>query len=221
MSHTEVAPVQGRFIVFEGLDGSGKTTMAGLFAEHLQANGEQVTRTREPGGTPFAEECRHLLFKDPTLSPQTQALLVNAARRDHVEKVIAPHMKQGNTVICDRWTLSTMVYQSGMKPKQDLELLCDIGSAGLMPDVMFILACDVATFRKRKAELNVERNHLDRMSDELYQQQLQLYVQYHAGGRRPTIWINTQGTKEEVLAEIIREYRAFTSRTQVVRPIAL
>ena len=90
-----------RFITFEGIDGSGKSTQSRRFAEHLKARGENVILTREPGGSPGAEEIRLLVLTgDPERwSPETEILLFTASRRDHLEKTIAPAIAAGTTVI--------------------------------------------------------------------------------------------------------------------------
>jgi dTMP kinase len=102
-----------RFITLEGIDGSGKSTQARLLAEALRGQGHEVRLTREPGGSPGAEEIRKLLLEgDPDRwSAETEILLFTAARRDHLERVIAPALERGEVVICDRFADSTRMYQ--------------------------------------------------------------------------------------------------------------
>jgi len=101
------------FVSFEGIDGSGKSTQAHLLAEHLRAAGHAVVLTREPGGSPGAEEIRTLVLQgDPgRWSARTEILLFTAARRDHLERTIAPALAAGKIVICDRFADSTRMYQ--------------------------------------------------------------------------------------------------------------
>ncbi|MCE8007474.1 dTMP kinase [Aestuariivita sp.] len=103
----------GLFITFEGIDGSGKSTQARLLAAHLQDEGHDVILTREPGGSPGAEEIRSLVLEgDPDRwSAETEILLFTAARRDHLERLIAPALARGQIVICDRFADSTRMYQ--------------------------------------------------------------------------------------------------------------
>jgi dTMP kinase len=104
--------VSGRFITFEGIDGAGKSTHIDALAARLRERGATVLCTREPGGTPLAEQLRELVLHAP-MDPLTEALLVFAARRDHVQQVIAPAMTRGETVLCDRFTDATFAYQGG------------------------------------------------------------------------------------------------------------
>lgn len=99
------------FIVFEGLDGSGKTTQAKRLADFLTNLGKDVLLTREPGGTELGEQVRKILLQNDNLDVNTQLLLINAARVEHINKKIKPHLAKGGIVICDRFYLSTMIYQ--------------------------------------------------------------------------------------------------------------
>ena len=106
LSHT------GLFISFEGIDGAGKSTHISALAEAFRAAGRSVTTTREPGGTPLAEKLRALVLND-AMDPLTEALLMFAARRDHITHVIAPALHKGEVVLCDRFTDATFAYQGG------------------------------------------------------------------------------------------------------------
>jgi dTMP kinase len=137
-----------RFITFEGIDGSGKSTQSRRFAEHLQGQGADVILTREPGGSPGAEEIRQLVLTgDPDRwSPETEILLFTAARRDHLEKTIEPALATGKTVISDRFADSTRVYQGAARG--DLRSMVDklhMLMIGREPDLTFIIDMDPAT----------------------------------------------------------------------------
>jgi len=156
---------QGRFISFEGIDGSGKSTQARLLADGLRAQGYDVVLTREPGGSPGAEEIRALVLQgDPDRwSAETEILLFTAARRDHLERTIQPALNAGKIVICDRFADSTRMYQGlrsgdlrglvdklhslmiGREP--DLTLLFDMD-----PDVSHTRAVDRASVDSRFEE---------------------------------------------------------------------
>src|SRR5262245_56998092 len=105
---------RGKFITLEGMDGAGKSTHLAWIPAFLEGRGHQVTLTREPGGTPLGEALRTLMLdKHQKLHPDTEALLMFAARREHLDKVIVPALTAGNWVICDRFTDATYAYQSG------------------------------------------------------------------------------------------------------------
>ena len=105
---------KGKFITLEGMDGAGKSTHLAWLPAFIEARGVRVCLTREPGGTPLGEKLRELLLhKDQTLNAETEALLMFAARREHLDKVILPALNAGTWVICDRFTDATFAYQSG------------------------------------------------------------------------------------------------------------
>lgn len=109
---TDSAPTQGRFISFEGTEGVGKTTAIERLCARLQDNGIDYLRTREPGGSPFAERLRAILLDpDTAINDDTELLLMFAARCDHLQQVILPALQRGTWVICDRFTDSTVAYQ--------------------------------------------------------------------------------------------------------------
>ena len=106
---------RGRFITFEGGEGAGKSTQVRRLAMRLEAEGREAVTTREPGGSPGAESIRDLVLRGSAdrWSPVTETLLMYAARRDHIERVIAPALERGAWVICDRFADSTRAYQGG------------------------------------------------------------------------------------------------------------
>lgn len=135
----------GSFISFEGIDGSGKSTQAQRLADTLRARGHDVVLTREPGGSPGAEEIRRLVLEgDPDRwSAETEILLFTAARRDHLEKTIQPALAAGKVVITDRFADSTRLYQG--ITRGDLRAVVDRLHAmmiGREPDLTFIIDMD-------------------------------------------------------------------------------
>ncbi len=130
--------MSGLFISFEGIDGAGKSTHIAPLAQAFTEQGRIVTLTREPGGTPLAEKLRAMVLND-TMDPMTEALLVFAARRDHLQQVIEPALARGEVVLCDRFTDATFAYQGGGRDF-DLDLLSTLeqwvqSSQGLSPDL--------------------------------------------------------------------------------------
>lgn len=148
MSHS------GRFITFEGIDGAGKTTHIDALERAWRQAGRDVVRTREPGGTPLAEKLRELVLHE-AMDTLTEALLVFAARRDHVEQVIRPALARGAWVLCDRFTDATFAYQ-GAGRGFDLGVLGTLEQwvqQGLQPDLtlLFDLPPAVAAARLQAA----------------------------------------------------------------------
>lgn len=153
------------FITFEGIDGSGKSTQTRLLAETLRSDGRDVVLTREPGGSPGAEEIRRLVLEgDPDRwSAETEILLFTAARRDHVERTILPALRQGKIVISDRFADSTRMYQ-GLS-RGDLRATVDQLHSmmiGQEPDLTFIIDMDP---EQSLARAKGRKGHEERFED--------------------------------------------------------
>lgn len=143
--------MSGRFITFEGIDGAGKSTHIEAVAERLRRRGGELVSTREPGGTALAEQLRELVLHAP-MDALTEALLVFAARRDHVSQIIRPALARGASVLCDRFTDATFAYQGGGRGF-DLAVLATLEGwvqQGLQPDLTlwFDLPAAVAAQRR-------------------------------------------------------------------------
>lgn len=146
----------GRFIVFEGGEGMGKSTQARLLVESLESNGIKARLTREPGGTPGAEAIRSLLLDPPGdgWGPEAEALLFAAARADHVARLIRPALERGEWVVCDRFLDSSRAYQgrAGGVGDEAVLGLHAIGSGGLLPDLTLVLAAETSQVAQRLRE---------------------------------------------------------------------
>tara|TARA_R110000782_G_scaffold13999_25_gene41889 strand:- start:4930 stop:5541 length:612 start_codon:yes stop_codon:yes gene_type:complete len=138
--------VGGRFISFEGGEGSGKSTQLRRLAARLSAQDVIVITTREPGGTPGAEDIRQLLVEGEPgrWDGRVEALLVNAARADHVARLIRPALAEGKWVLCDRYVHSTLAYQGAARGLDDAELrqLHAFATGDLWPDLTIVLDVD-------------------------------------------------------------------------------
>lgn len=156
---------KGLFVSFEGIDGSGKSTQARLLAEALQKAGRDVVLTREPGGSPGAEEIRALVLQgDPDRwSAETELLLFTAARRDHLERTIRPALAAGKVVICDRFADSTRMYQGLSRGdlRAKVDALHDL-MIGMEPDLTLLFDMDPsAGLARAKSRATVEERFED------------------------------------------------------------
>ena len=148
---------QGKFIVLEGSDGSGKTTVSRLLQERMKQAQIAFLWTREPGGTLISEKIRDIILEEtnPEMSYRCEALLYAAARADHVERVIRPALRDGRWVLCDRYVLSSLVYQ-GIGRKLGVEAvrrINDFAIDGCIPDVTLYLDVDPLRVLERKAKV--------------------------------------------------------------------
>jgi dTMP kinase len=160
----------GRFISFEGIDGSGKSTQARRLAAYLEGQGQSVVLTREPGGSPGAEDIRALVLEgEPDRwSPETELLLFTAARRDHLERTIRPALEAGQIVICDRFADSTRMYQ-GLR-RDGLRALVDQLHdlmIGREPDLTVLIDMDPGVGLSRALSRNAGEERFESFGNDL------------------------------------------------------
>ncbi len=174
----------GKFITFEGGEGAGKSTQVRLLADRLSAAGETVVVTREPGGTPIAEDIRRVLLAGVAeqLGPDGEAVLFAAARADHVERVIRPALQAGKWVLCDRFSDSTRVYQ-GVGDGADagiLQALDRVAVGRTQPDLTLILDVPaeggLARAAKRSAEGGRTPDRFERDDVSLHEARRQAFL---------------------------------------------
>jgi dTMP kinase len=142
--------IRGRFISFEGIDGAGKSTQHAWAVDYLRGQGHTVVATREPGGTPLGEKLRALLLSEP-MHLETEALLMFAARREHIAEVIEPALARGDWVVCDRFVDASFAYQGGGRGLdwKKLETLAQWVLGDLQPDLTLIFDAPVAIAQQR------------------------------------------------------------------------
>jgi dTMP kinase len=164
---------KGLFITLEGPEGSGKSTQIRFLTSALRRAGYIVVQTREPGGTPLAEAIRRLLLlslpREP-IAPETEALLIFAARSQHVARLIRPKLDQGAIVLCDRFSDSTLAYQGfgrGLK-RAWLEAANDAATGGVAPDLTLLLDLPVNVGLARRRTAMGRQNRLDRESERFH-----------------------------------------------------
>ena len=152
---------RGRFITLEGIEGVGKTTNIEFLRELLEKKGINALVTREPGGTPLAEDVRKVLLetRDESMDPITESLLIFAARSQHVSTVIQPALNAGRWVLCDRYTDATYAYQGGGRgvALETLERLAEFAQGSLWPDLTIYLDAPVDQALARIANRQPDR----------------------------------------------------------------
>lgn len=161
-----MAARRGLFITFEGIEGVGKSTQVKLAVAYLTARGREVVETREPGGTRIGELIRDLVLRaeHPPMAPETELMLMFAARAEHVDRVIKPGLDQGRWVVCDRFTDATYAYQGGGReiPDTRIAVLERFIQGDLQPDLTFLLDAPVEVALERAQQ----RGPADRFDSE-------------------------------------------------------
>jgi len=171
----------GKFITFEGGEGTGKSTQVALLAAALRAAGIDVVTTREPGGAPGAEEIRNLLVNGAVnrWTPMSEALLNNAARSEHLDKTVFPALKAGKWVISDRFADSTLAYQGyghGV-PRKALDDLSSAVLGDFKADLTIIFDLDLETGLKRAGARGQGEDRYERMGHDFHQRLRQGFLQ--------------------------------------------
>jgi dTMP kinase len=162
-----MTPNRGRFITFEGIDGAGKSTHVPWVLERVAAAGHPVLATREPGGTPVGEALRELLLRQP-MAHDSEALLMFAARREHLAQVIRPALERGEWVVCDRFTDATYAYQGGGHgvPLERIRALEEWVHGDCMPDLTLLFDVPPDVSRQRLARAQGAGRALDKFERE-------------------------------------------------------
>ena len=172
---------KGKFITFEGGEGSGKTTQIELLYQKLINNGINVVKTREPGGTVIGEEIRNILVKGPTknITPFTELLLNSASRKEHIERLIKPNIDDGSWVLCDRFVDSTLVYQ-GYGHGLDINIVKNINQftvGDYIPDLTIIFDIDPNDGLTRASKRKIEEDRYEKMDISFHLKIRESYLQ--------------------------------------------
>lgn len=156
---------RGKFITFEGIEGSGKSTQVKLLVEYLKGQGIEYIQTREPGGTPIAEAIRQLLLdpKNKEMLAETEVLLYSASRAQHTGELILPALKGGKVVICDRYYDSSFAYQGAARELDMgmIEELTKVATFGLVPDLTILLDLEAKKGLSRISEREQDRLEME------------------------------------------------------------
>lgn len=200
--------MKGLFIALEGPDGSGKSTIAKLLADYLEKNKIPHILTREPGGTGIGEKIRDLILdkKNTNMSDQTEALLYAASRSQHVDEKILPSLKEGKTVICDRFVLSSLAYQGKGRGLGigNVKKINDFAIGDIYPDLILFFHVDPSIALKRKmGHMQVDRLELegDSFHRNVYDGYMEALDMYPKNIKK----IDASGTIQDVLNQSIGE----------------
>jgi dTMP kinase len=201
----QILVTRGKFITFEGIDGAGKSTHIGALVEFLRTREKEVVATREPGGTPLGEKLRGWLLRE-AMHPETEALLMFAARREHLAQVIEPALARGAWVVCDRFSDATYAYQSGGRglDKAKFASLEQWVHGHLQPDLSFLfdLPPDVAGARIARQGRMLDKFERERI--DFHQRVRQAYLE-RAASAPGRIHVVDAGRRPEEIRKMVEE----------------
>lgn len=197
--------MRGKFITLEGIDGAGKSTHQAWLADVIHKRGRALRVTREPGGTKLGEELRRILLNpEYSMHAETEVLLMFAARREHIDKVIEPALARGEWVVCDRFTDATFAYQGGGRGVdwQHLEMLEQWAQRGLQPDLtlLFDLAPEVGRLRARGAR---SADRFEQEQDDFYRRVRAAYLRRAADAPARIKVVDAARSIEEIQRQLM------------------
>lgn len=197
---------RGKFISFEGIEGVGKSTNIDVLVKCIEASGRQVLTTREPGGTPLAEEIRELLVGhgEEQMSEIAELLLVFAARSQHVNNVILPALEAGKWVVCDRFSDSSRAYQGGGRgiPMDTIDRLADWVHGDTWPDLTILLDAPVEVGMER-ANIRGAPDRFEREQHDFFERARECYLQLANAEPGRFAVIDTNRNLADVRADIV------------------
>ena len=190
---------RGKFITFEGIDGAGKSSHLEFVCAQVRARGHVAVLTREPGGTAPGEEIRRLVL-NASMSPKAEALLMFAARAEHVADVIEPALAAGSWVVCDRFSDATFAYQCGGRglPRDLVTGLERIVHPGLQPDATFLFDVDPAVAVERQRARSRAPDKFEREQEEFFRRVREAYLERAREHSRRFHVIDASGGQQEV-----------------------
>jgi len=199
--------MKGKFIVFEGSDGSGKTTILNNVKKYLNDNNIDYVLTREPGGTEISEEIRSILLSNDNkeMSYRTEALLYAASRAQHVDQIIKPAIEEGKLVISDRFVMSSLAYQAfGRRLGYDnIKMINDFAIDGVEPDFTIFLNVDPITVLERKKK-EVIADRLENESESYHKRVYEGYQEMLKAKDESLKVIDASKSIEEVTCETLK-----------------
>ena len=201
------------FIVVEGPEGAGKSTLTRWLTSQLLAEGRRVLTVRQPGGTPIAEAARKLALKSKhEITPAAELFLFLAARADLVDRVVRPALEDGQVVLADRYDLSTLAYQVAGRglPRAEVEAALRLATGGLTPDLTLVLDVPVAVGRERQRRAQKEQDRIEVQDDAFHER---VRVAYRTAAGPGIVHIDASQTKSVVQDAAWREVQVVTAPT--------
>ncbi len=216
----------GLFIAIEGIDGSGKTTVAEMLATALTVAGRDVILTREPGGTAIGEQIRTVVLSESSIgmTPETETLLFAAARAQHVAEIIRPALAHDRTVICDRYVDSSLAYQWGGRGLSKTSILSvqEMATGGIMPDLRILLDVPVELAMRRRFADSNRSNRLDNEQVQFYERVRAAYLALAATDPAGWLVVDAQRDAQAISLEVLQHveparHRNFSHATRAAR----
>lgn len=212
--------MSGIFITLEGPDGSGKSTIVNLLSDYLSSSNIDYIFTREPGGTKIGEDIRNIILNNENtkMSPRTEALLYAASRSQHVHEKILPALQTGKVVLCERFVLSSLVYQGigrGLGV-EDVKAINNFGTKGLEPDLTLFFNIDpVVSLNRKRSGKNVDRLEMEGVDfhTEVYNGYLDLINKYPEN----IVVIDAYKSKDEVFKQVKTEVEYILKKGGMVK----
>lgn len=208
-----------RFITIEGIDGAGKSTTISMIENFLKEKGEEVIITREPGGTVLGESLRKI-NKEVDMSLMTETLLLFTARAEHVDSKIDPALQAGKWVICDRFTDSTVAYQSYGKglPEKDVRALENLVQKDTKPALTFILHLPVTQARQRLNSTGKEPDRFEKENNSFFEKVDKGYKEIYRKDPNRCKLVDSSGTVEETNEQIVDIMNAYYKKYLALNP---
>lgn len=200
------------FLVFEGLDGSGKSSLMVALERELQSKNISFYRTREPGGTPLGDEIRNMILRKEGPAPVSRAelLLYEASRAQHVEQVIRPKLASGVWVLCDRFTASSVAFQGSGRDisENDVVTLNNFATGNLKPDLTILLDLSVEESRRRRqgrgAQNGEEEDRIESEADSFHEKVRQSFLKQAQSDTQGWLVLNAQETPQVLFQQLVQ-----------------
>ncbi len=203
------------FIVFEGLDGSGKSSLMSAFEVELKSKTLPVVRTREPGGTLLGDQIREMILRTdgPAPTPRTELLLYEASRAQHVDQVIKPALQKNSWVLCDRFSASSIAFQAGGREISEewVERLNEFATGNLLPDLTVLLDLSVDESRRRRNQRQAKggdrEDRIESEADSFHERVRRSFLEQAQRDSRRWLVLNAADTPEVLLEKLLSHIR--------------